>query len=537
MIKGHIKAAAVITSCLLTFSMSSGIVTAADDTTAAEETSFTEEASSETDIASADEEKIVPEEEINWVKADISDYDDSLSLISYELTTPDMYRLGDGLTDAQPAEISDDVDSLSEEQQAMILLMRKKLKNASPVLGRKTKSATPTAVEVYTSGGELKNIPEPQAGKVIESNPGEFAIQSFGWGHGVGMSQNGANFYAKYAGWTYQDILYHYYPGSYLMNTGTVDDEVLTIKHIPAGKTLDILAGIVYHEMGGCMAYEAMKAQAVAAYTFMKYNNDDSYDMRMKPNPPQRVIDACRDVLGQALYYNNDFCLTMFYASSGGTTSNSKEIFCQDLPYLRTVSGDYDAAYDPHYGSVTYINAATMRNKLETLYNIKLSDDPRNWLQLNYSPTSGYINSVRIDGQVTVQGYAFSVAMGLKSCKFNLTYTDYVGDGDETDEQSTPILSPDGTVAPPSELDDVPMDPNRKIKDKSDDTYDGEETTGEDGEEETEFPDGTEDGEDTTESETEPENPTENENETEEDESPETTEESDALNDTGSSEE
>ena len=34
-----------------------------------------------------------------------------------------------------------------------------------------------------------------------------------GYGHGVGMSQNGANQYAK-AGWDYIDILTHYYPGT-----------------------------------------------------------------------------------------------------------------------------------------------------------------------------------------------------------------------------------------------------------------------------------------------------------------------------------
>ena len=260
MIKSSIKTAAALMSCVLALNTVSGM-TMADDTAAAEETAaLSEEVSTEEGTDIPEDDVTVTEEDINWVKADISDYDDSLSLISYELTTPDMFRLGDGLTDAQPAEISDSFDALTEEQQAMILLMRKKLKNASPVLGKKSKSSTPTAVEVYTSGGELKNIPAARGGEIIESNPGEFAVQSFGWGHGCGMSQNGANYYATYAGWTYQDILYHYYPGSYLMNTGTVDDEVLTIKHVPAGKTLDILAGIVYHEMGGSMAYEAMKA-------------------------------------------------------------------------------------------------------------------------------------------------------------------------------------------------------------------------------------------------------------------------------------
>ena len=448
--KSSLKAAAAVVAAVLTISTSAGMK-AYDDAVAIEDTSASE-------TGTQPGEEIVPEEQIEWHKADVSAYDDSLSMISYARTTPDMFKLGDGLVNAQPD--SDASKALSEEQQAMLLLIRKKIKNATPVLGKKKKSATPTAVEVYTSGGELKNVPAPQHGQVVESNPGEFAIQTYGWGHGVGLSQNGANFYAKYAGWTYQDILYHYYPGTQLMNTGTTDTEVLTVEHVPAGKTLDIIAGIVYHEMGSSMAPEAMKAQAVAAYTFLKYNNDDSFDMRMKADPPQNVIDCCKEVLGEALYYNDDFALTMFYASSGGTTSNCNEIFCQDLPYLRTVSGDYDEAYDPHYGTVTYMNAATMRNKIESRYGITLSDDPNNWIKPTYSPTSGYINSVNIDDQINVQGYSFSLSMGFKSCKFNITYTDYVKSDDDSEKKegaTIPILSPkDRNIAPPSEKKEVP---------------------------------------------------------------------------------
>ena len=75
-----------------------------------------------------------------------------------------------------------------------------------------------------------------------------------------------------------------------------------------------------------------------------------------------------------------------------------------------------------------------MRNKIESLYNISLSDDPNNWIKPTYSSTSGYINSVNIDDQISVQGYSFSLAMGFKSCKFNITYTDYVK-GDDNGEK------------------------------------------------------------------------------------------------------
>lgn len=49
----------------------------------------------------------------------------------------------------------------------------------------------------------------------LEEDEGEYVFTVYGYGHGVGMSQYGANNYAK-AGYTYEDILSHYYPGTEL---------------------------------------------------------------------------------------------------------------------------------------------------------------------------------------------------------------------------------------------------------------------------------------------------------------------------------
>jgi len=43
---------------------------------------------------------------------------------------------------------------------------------------------------------------------------GNFIFITNGYGHGVGMSQTGANGYANNEGWSYKDILLHYYPGT-----------------------------------------------------------------------------------------------------------------------------------------------------------------------------------------------------------------------------------------------------------------------------------------------------------------------------------
>lgn len=363
-------------------------------------------------------------EDVNWTKADISAYDTSLSLVSYEETTPEM------LATVGVKTASEDGDPLTEEEFAAMTERRRKIKKLSPSLTRKGSDAEPTAVELYLSGKPVGEIP-PAQGIHAEGQPGDFTFITYGWGHGVGLSQNGANFYATYSGWTYQDILFHYYPGTFLMNTGLTDYEELTVRHQPYGEdTLDLVSQIVYNEVGGSMAYEAIKAQAVAVYTYIKYNGDDSNDLRPKADPPQIVIDACAEVLGEALFYDGDYALTMFYASSGGCTANCYEIFYQDLPYLTCVPSDYDGAYDPHFGTVTYISSRFMKNKIEAAYGIELSDDPSSWIQPIYSEDTGYITDVLIDGQMYVKGYEFSLAMGLKSCKFDLFYTPPENEGE-----------------------------------------------------------------------------------------------------------
>ena len=42
----------------------------------------------------------------------------------------------------------------------------------------------------------------------------EFTVTTYGYGHGVGMSQNGANNLARYRSWDYKQILEFYYQGT-----------------------------------------------------------------------------------------------------------------------------------------------------------------------------------------------------------------------------------------------------------------------------------------------------------------------------------
>jgi len=53
-----------------------------------------------------------------------------------------------------------------------------------------------------------------------------FMFSGHGWGHGIGMSQYGAFGYAQH-GWSFQQILAHYYPGTTFSTTGDTQVRVL----------------------------------------------------------------------------------------------------------------------------------------------------------------------------------------------------------------------------------------------------------------------------------------------------------------------
>lgn len=388
-----LKCAAAAISAILVYTGASGAVTAETSLGGTEADALVTASSEASEQLTSESES----EKTEWWKAEITDYDSSLSLISYEITPEITQTENDETDETGSVNTPEKTDNNNSSQKS------------------------PTPVESQTTGAAVGEIPQAQATPEINAQSGEFAFTTYGWGHGVGLSQNGANFYAMYSGWSYQDILFHYYPGTYLMNTGTAETEQVTVNGV-SGDVLSMVSGIVYREVGSSMSTEAIKAQAVAVYSYIKYYGDDARDLRCKSDPPQNVIDACASVLGEALYYDGGYALTMFSASSGGATANCYDVFSTDIPYLRSVPSDYDASCDPHYGTVKYIASSEVKRLVEARYGITLSENPANWFQL-IPGDSGYISDVVVDGQITIRGNDLTVCLGLKSSKFDVSFT------------------------------------------------------------------------------------------------------------------
>ena len=351
----------------------------------------------------------------DWWKADLFEYDKSLTLISYEAayTEPD------------------------EPLTTTIAATTDHLITSSETTVREEPEAIVTTVET---------IPEPAitAKQTVTADPDSVIFYSSGFGHGVGMSQNGANFYAMYDGWTYDQILNLYYPGTMLVQTGTSETELMTV----GGKTdtvVSILSQICNNEMGPSFSVEAIKAQAVAAYTYYIYNGGGS-GMICKANPSQKIVDAVKSVLGIVVYYNNSPALTPFYASSGGATASCKDVFFADLPYLRSVTVRHDESSDPHYNSHKVFSASTLKAKLQNTYHVTLTGNPYDWIQLEYGD-GGYVAYAVIGGQVRVKGNDLRGVLGLKSPMFEFVYQDSAA----TATEAAPAVSPDqGAVQNPA---------------------------------------------------------------------------------------
>ena len=348
----------------------------------------------------------------DWWKADLYEYDKSLTLISYEAayTEPD-----EPLTTTTATTTDIRSNSVNSEE---------------PI----------TTTTVAT-------VPEPAitAKQPVIADPDSVIFYSSGYGHGVGMSQNGANFYAMYDGWSYEQILNLYYPGTTLVQTGAPETQLMTV----GGKTdtiVSILSQICNNEIGSEFSVEAIKAQAVAAYTYYLYNGGGN-GMICKPNPSQRVVDAVKSVVGVAVYYNNAPALTSFYASSGGATASCKDIFCADLPYLRSVTVNHDESSDPNYNSSKIFSASELKAKLEAAYGVTLTGNPYEWIQLEYGD-GGYVANAVIGGQVRVRGNALRGTLGLKSPKFSFEYREAATQSTETNAvQSTAPVDFTGPVA------------------------------------------------------------------------------------------
>lgn len=244
-----------------------------------------------------------------------------------------------------------------------------------------------------------------------------FVIITFGWGHGVGMSQWGAVGLAR-AGYSYIQIIRHYYNG-----VAIIKEQIpATVKC--AGKnvdTVEMLARIIQQEISGIttkndpLDMNALRAQAVAAYTNMKFSGYSvsgcsyvsSYD-----NCREDVKRIAREIAGQFIEYNGNVVYAYYSACSAGVSARYEQVWGQtsrDMSYL-TNSASYTDCYTPGYITAEAYSVESIRNYIKSYdSSINLSLNPADWIEIidrddAVNKDIGYVSTMRIGDRIISQG-------------------------------------------------------------------------------------------------------------------------------------
>lgn len=217
------------------------------------------------------------------------------------------------------------------------------------------------------------------------------------------------------------------------------DDKVLQLS------TKDYIFGVVAAEMPALYHEEALKAQAVAAYTFACYqkanNANTKYDISADPKTAQcfitrdeakakweekadeyeQKIDNCiSEVEDQWLSFDGKPIFAAYHAISSGVTNASADVWGKDLAYLKSVDSIGDRLANKYLSEVNF-SSEELAKKLKDIN--ESSGEAKNYFSDIITTDSGYVKKITYcKKQIT--GEAISDALGLRSSNFEVSFAD-----------------------------------------------------------------------------------------------------------------
>lgn len=177
-----------------------------------------------------------------------------------------------------------------------------------------------------------------------------------------------------------------------------VSNEVIKVKNEKTGSIMEIpfeeyIKGVVSGEMPTTFEPEALKAQAVASRSYALYHmqgkeydvtnttsnqvyfTDEELKEKWKEEYTKKINKiktAIIDTKGEYLTYQGETVNAMFFSTSVGQTENSEEVFVDKVPYLRSVSSEWDKE-SPVFTDTATMELKEFYNKLALPYNEKLN--------------------------------------------------------------------------------------------------------------------------------------------------------------------
>ncbi|MBR2448000.1 MAG: stage II sporulation protein D [Clostridia bacterium] len=225
------------------------------------------------------------------------------------------------------------------------------------------------------------------------------------------------------------------------LNSATFKVLISETNQVEEMSAKDYLFGVIAGEMPALYEEEALKAQAVCAYTFalwrQKANNDKPYDITDNFKTDQcyisreaalkkwgsnaeeyakKIEKIINETENQMLTYNGDIILSVYHAVSGGSTESSKNVWGKDYPYLQSVDSVGDKLAKNYISEVTVDTA-----KLKTLLGAdEISGNPFT----DFARTeAGTVKTVKACGK-EYKGSEIREMFDLKSSNFEAEFSD-----------------------------------------------------------------------------------------------------------------
>ena len=195
----------------------------------------------------------------------------------------------------------------------------------------------------------------------------------------------------------------------------------------------DLVCQIVANEIGNSSPTEALKAQAVAAHTYLVYyNNIGQIPTVGLKTPSTAVKNAVASVIDELVYYNGSPALTVYSAMSAGRTNSSKEVWGGHYPYLVSVESQHDTTASGYKVEKQY-SAQFVSDVVKTKLGITLTGDPNEWFEVKTLTSGGYNDIVSVGGKTTyvnasgktanITGrYLRESVLSLRSAAFDVEY-------------------------------------------------------------------------------------------------------------------
>ena len=208
----------------------------------------------------------------------------------------------------------------------------------------------------------------------------------------------------------------------------------------------EYILGVVAAEMSAENNIEALKAQALAAYTFAYRKHIQSskanseYDLTNDSTLDQSYIDeegrktkwgekftenenkikqAIEAIDNQLIVYNGEPILAAYHAISAGKTETAKNVWGTDYPYLQSENSVCDLLSSNFYSEVS-VGVDDFTKKITEL-GVQISGDTENIIgKCNKSPSGTVLNIELCGSKIT--GAKIREAFDLRSAAFDLVF-------------------------------------------------------------------------------------------------------------------